>query len=67
MLTDTQTIMYESQDLLNILAEIQNILDTAEYDDVAWLGDFNWDRSRGSGFSSIMKQFATKLALFDVW
>ena len=50
MLTDTQTIMYESQDMLNILAEIENILDVAEYDDVAWLGDFNWDRSRGSGF-----------------
>ena len=41
MPTDPQTIQYDSQELLIVLSEIEKILDSADYDDVALMGDLN--------------------------
>ena len=49
------------------MTEIENILDTNDFDDILWQGDLNWEVSRTSGFSSRMKQFLTRLGLVSVW
>ena len=67
MPTDPQTIQYDNQELLSVLSEIEKIMDTAGYDDVLWMGDFNWDKDRNSGFADTMENFVNRLGLFDVW
>ena len=67
MPTDPQTIQYDNQELLDVLNEIENIMDSEDYDDVAWMGDFNWERTRNSGFSAIMNSFMARIGLVDVW
>ena len=67
MPTDPQTIVYDNQELFTVLTELERIMDTAEYDDVTWMGDLNWDKSRNSGFAHVMDTFVDKLGLKDVW
>ena len=63
MPTDPQTIQYDNQELLTVLSEVEKIMDTAEYDDVVWMGDFNWDKTRNSGFAETMDNFVNRLGL----
>ena len=67
MPTDPQTIVYDDHELREVLNEVENIMDNVEYDDVAWMGDFNWDRQRNSGFSQVMEEFIAKIGFCDVW
>ena len=67
MPTDPQTIHYDNEELVEVLNEVEKIMDTAEYDDVAWMGDLNWDRNRNSGFAQTMETFIARLNLCDVW
>ena len=48
--TDPQTQNYNAEELLIVLGEIENVMDTAEYDDCIVQGDLNWDSVRRSGF-----------------
>ena len=67
MPTDPQTIQYNDKELLNVLTEIENMMDIEDYDDVACMGDFNWDKTRNSGFAATMDNFVSRLGLVDVW
>ena len=67
MPVDPQTISYGSDELNIVLAEVERIIDTAEFDDIIWMADFNWDKDRNTGFTNIMNNFVKKLELHDVW
>ena len=64
---DPLTMIFDDQELNDVLTEIENLLDTKDFDDVLWQGDLNWEVTRTSGFSSRMKQFLTRLGLVSVW
>ena len=64
---DPQTINFDDHELLQTLTEVENILDTADFDDVCWVGDLNWDMNRQSGFSRTMSRFTERLGLVSVW
>ena len=66
MPVDPKTIMYDKEDLVNVLMEVEKVMDTADYDDVVWAGDFNWDRVRNTGFTQILEDFGSRLCLKDV-
>lgn len=42
-------------------------MDGAAYDDILWQGDLNWDMSRDSGFSIVMRRFLSRLGLVSLW
>jgi hypothetical protein len=64
---DPGTINYDDFELMEILTEVENIMDTSDFDDVCWLGDLNWDMERQSGFSASMSRFSERLGLVSVW
>ena len=63
---DPLTIIFDDQELNDVLTEIENILDTNDFDDLLWQGDLNWEVTRTSGFSTRMKQFLDRLGLVSV-
>ena len=65
--TDSLTIVYSDQELIEVLAEIEKVLDNNIYDDCIIGGDFNFDIGRNSGFVNIIKQFLMKTNLISVW
>ena len=65
--TDPQTILYDEVELLPILAEIENILDSNSFDDCILAGDFNFDKRRRSGFVACVSDFIQKVGLTSVW
>ena len=65
--TDPLTIDFDESELLGVLSEVESILDKTLFNDVIWNGDLNWDMSRRSGFSQIMKDFVEKLGLVSLW
>jgi hypothetical protein len=64
---DPRTIQFNDEELLAVLKEVEDILDTCEFDDLLWAGDLNWDPSRESGFSLTIKRFLSRLGLMTVW
>ena len=64
---DPLTIIFDDQELTNVLSEIESILDKSDFDDIIWQGDLNWEMTRLSGFSSRIKQFLERLGLVSVW
>ena len=67
MPTDPQNAAFVDNELLEVLAEVESILDKAEFDDIIWQGDLNWDMSRGSEFSIIMRKFMARIGLVSLW
>ena len=65
--TDPRTIVFDETELLAVLGDIEAVLDNTHYDDVLISGDMNWDMSRQSGFSVIMRRFLDRLNLQSVW
>ena len=65
--TDPQTAVYDEAELLEVLAQIEAVLDTTEYDDVLICGDMNWDMSRQTGFAMTVRRFLDRLNLHSVW
>ena len=61
--TDPQNGEFDSNELLEVLAEVESIMDSEVFDDVLWQGDLNWDISRNSEFSNIMKRFMNRIGL----
>ena len=41
--TDPGTAVFDDRELQEVLSEIENILDSAQFDDVLITGDLNWD------------------------
>ena len=64
---DPMTIQFNDDDLLAVLKEIEDILDTCEFDDLLWSGDLNWDPGRRTGFSETMRRFLERIGLYSVW
>ena len=65
--TDPQTISFNDEELSSLLKEAESIMDCSEFDHILWAGDFNWDMSRGSGFSIQVRDFMTKIGLVSAW
>ena len=65
--TDPQLINYDEIELQQILNEIENIMDTSQYDEVIFGADFNWDRSRNTGYVACMERWVERIGLQDVW
>ena len=45
---DPQAANFDSNELVTLLAELENILDSQTFDDVIIGADFNWDRTRNT-------------------
>ena len=64
---DPRTIAFDDHEIHEGLNEVENILDSTQFDDCIWQGDLNWDMGRDTGFSRTMKQFLERLGLTSVW
>ena len=53
--------------MMTVLTEIENILDSEQYDDCIWQGDLNWHMGRNTGYAAIMERVVTRLGLVSVW
>ena len=65
--TDPGGEVFDEQELLEILQEIENIMDTTDFDDVLWNGDLNYDKSRTSAFARNIRRFLQRLGLTSAW
>ena len=65
--TDPQTVQYDDAELLTVLTEIENILDTNSFDDCILGGDFNYDKRRATGFVGTLSRFLERVGLVSVW
>ena len=65
--TDPRTLQFDDGELLAVQNEIENVLDSNTFDDCVVGGDFNFDSSRISGFTSLMSDFLSRLGLVSVW
>ena len=50
-----------------VLEEVRTIFDTAQFDDIIWGSDLNWDPSRNSQFSRTMSAFMQEMGLATLW
>ena len=64
---DPQLQHYDDGELQEVLEEVRTILSTAQFDDVIWGSDINWDPSRNSQFSRSMLAFTQEVGLATVW
>ena len=67
MPTDPQLINYDETELLTILNDVEKIIENTEFDEIVFGADFNWDRSRNTGFAACMESWVTRVGLADVW
>ena len=59
--TDPQLQQYDDRELVEVLAEVRNILQTEQFDDVVWGSDLNWDPARNTQFSRSIAAFIQEL------
>ena len=64
---DPLTVQFDETQLVTVLTEIENIMDTTDFDDVLLCGDLNWEMFRESGFSVTIHQFMTRIELSSLW
>ena len=64
---DPLTTTFDSNELLETLNEVKNIIDNKIFDDIVWIGDFNLDCTRTSRFSNMMEKFMIDNNLLNVW
>ena len=68
MPTDPQTVNnYDATELMGLLREVEEIITSEDYNDIVWAGDMNWEMTRKSQFSCIMKSFVEKIGLVSLW
>ena len=65
--TDPQLLNYDQIELQKILNEVETIMDDSDYDEVIFGGDFNWDRTRNTGFVACLQSWVDKVGLLDIW
>ena len=59
--------MFDDNELLEVLSEVESIISSAVFDDIIWNGDLNFDPSRNSGFCRAVGAFLIKLGLVSLW
>ena len=64
---DPQLQHYDDGELQEVLEEVRTIFQTAQFDDVIWGSDLNWDPSRKSQFSRSMAAFVQEMGLATLW
>ena len=67
MPTDPQLMNYDETELLTIHNDIEKVIENSEYDEIVFGADFNWDRTRNSGFAACMERWIVRVGLADVW
>ena len=65
--TDPKLQQYDDGELQEVLEEVRNILSSAQFDDIVWGSDLNWDPSRNTQFSRIIYQFIHEVGLVSLW
>ena len=65
--TDPQLINHDETDLETLLNDLENIMDSTQFDEVILGGDLNWDKSRNTGFASCIQRWVSRIGLQDVW
>ena len=58
--------MFDDTELRDVLREVKDVMDTAQYDHVLICGDLNWHRSRQSGFSATVNDFVERIGVESV-
>ena len=58
---------FDETELQTTLSDIEKIMESSLFDEVIFGADFNWDKSRTSGFASYMDRWVQKIGLKDVW
>ena len=58
---------FDETEVVELLAEIEDIMDRSEYDDVLWNGDMNYDKSRNTPFVLTVSRFLERVGLVSVW
>ena len=64
---DPQLQRYDDSELQDVLMEIRSIIQSAQFDDIVWGSDLNWDPSRNTQFSRTMSEFVNELGLVSLW
>ena len=54
-------------ELQGCLNEVETIITNTAHDDIIWGSDLNWDLTRNTQFSQIMRRFMEKLNLVTLW
>ena len=65
--TDPQLQQYDDGELQEVLEEVRIIFKTAQFDDVVWGSDLNWDPSRNTQFSRSIADFVQEVGLVSLW
>ena len=65
--TDPGNCNLDEEELHELLGEIENVMDNADFDDILWNGDLNFDKSRSSAFVNIVTRFLEKVGLESAW
>ena len=65
--TDPQTPNFDDTELLKLLHEVENIMDSQEFDHVIINGDINYDPRRQSSFAITVSSFLDRLGLHSAW
>ena len=65
--TDPGNCNLDEEELHELLGEIENVMDNADFDDILWNGDLNFDKSRSSTFVNIVTRFLEKVGLESAW
>ena len=65
--TDTQNLNIDASELTEVTRAIESVMDKTEFDDIVIGGDFNWDDSRDSGHSFLMRECVQRIGLKSVW
>ena len=65
--TDPQVANFDDTELRKVLSDIENIMDSEEYDHILLNGDINWHKARQNAFCGIVEEFVEKVGLCSVW
>ena len=65
--TDGRNLNADTTELVEVTKALDNILDNTEFDDIVMGGDLNWDNSRDSGHSILMREFLHRTGLKSLW
>ena len=65
--TDDKTVASDTTDLLIILVDIQNIINSHDFTEIIWAGDINSDFTRSTKFVDTVRTFITENNLAKSW
>ena len=65
--TDPQLQQYDDGELQELLEQVRDIIRTAQFDDIIWGSDINWDPARNNQFSRNISAFLEEVGLKTLW